>query len=52
MPFPDDETITKWRAEALQNLPNPGDWADLVVLLRLATELDVRGIDKPELPPE
>jgi hypothetical protein len=51
LPFPDDETTTKWRAEALAHLPNPDAWADFTALLRCAAELDRRGINNSELPP-
>lgn len=51
LPFPDDETITKWRAEALAHPPNPDAWADFIALLRCAAELDRHGIDSSELPP-
>jgi hypothetical protein len=51
LPFPDEETITKWRAEALAHPPSPDAWADLIALLRWAAELDRRGIDNPDLPP-
>jgi hypothetical protein len=51
LPLPDVDTLTKWRAEALQWVPNPSDWADFVVSLRLAAEMERRGVDNPELPP-
>jgi hypothetical protein len=48
---PDNDTLMKWRAEALQCLPDPDDWAFFVVSLRVAAEMERRGIENPELPP-
>ncbi len=50
LPFPDEKTIADWRAEALQNLPDPTDVVDLMVCLRWAAELDRRGVGNPRLP--
>ncbi|CAN2533031.1 hypothetical+protein [Methylocapsa aurea] len=50
LPFMDDETLAKWRAEALESLPLADDWADLVACLRWANELDRRGIEMEKLP--
>jgi hypothetical protein len=50
LPFPDNETISQWRAEARQALPHPEDWADFAAMLRHAAELDRRGIEHPDLP--
>jgi hypothetical protein len=50
VPFPDEETLNAWRAQAITEQPNSRDWAELVVMLRWATELERPGATNPRLP--
>ncbi len=50
LPILDDVTFERWRAEAQADPPDLQDWADLVVLLRWAADLDRRGYRNSALP--
>jgi hypothetical protein len=51
LPVIDNETLQAWMAQALAEPPKVKDWAELVVQLRWAVEIERRGHQNAKLPP-